>query len=78
MDISKIALRVIRNSTWKHPSTNSVNNQYYDYDKLGDRWYTAKDGPVALLRAQSRVRNTWIVTEIRKVFSEHPGRPTQD
>ena len=45
---------------------NQVNNEIYH--ELGDRWYTAKDDPVALLRAESRARNPWIVAEIRAAF----------
>lgn len=45
----------------------AVNNQIYH--ELGERWYTAKDDPVALLRAESRSRNPWLVEEIRKAFS---------
>lgn len=47
-------------------SNRPVNNEYYD--ELGERWYSAKDDPVALLRAQSRIRNPWVVGEIQKVF----------
>lgn len=43
-----------------------VNRRFYD--ELGERWYTARDDPVALLRAESRARNEWIVQEIRNVF----------
>lgn len=43
-----------------------VNNEIYH--ELGDRWYTAKDDPVALLRAESRARNPWIISEIRATF----------
>ncbi len=43
-----------------------VNNEFYD--QLGERWYTAQDDPVALLRAESRARNPWIVAEIRHRF----------
>lgn len=39
-----------------------VNNALYD--ELGERWYTAQDDPVALLRAEGRLRNPWIATEI--------------
>jgi len=35
-----------------------VNNELYD--TLGDRWYSADDDPVALLRAESRLRNPWV------------------
>lgn len=35
-----------------------VNNAFYD--DLGDRWYHAKDDPVALLRAEGRKRAEWL------------------
>jgi len=35
-----------------------VNNELYH--QLGERWYTAQDDPVALLRAESRLRNPWV------------------
>ncbi len=40
-----------------------VNNA--PYDRYGERWYTAEDDPVALLRAEGRARNPWIIEEIR-------------
>lgn len=40
----------------------AVNNDIYD--QLGDRWYTAQDDPVALLRAESKCRNPWILQTI--------------
>lgn len=39
-----------------------VNNAIYD--ELGERWYAANDDPVALLRAESRLRNPWVVEHI--------------
>lgn len=36
-----------------------VNNGFYD--RYGDRWYTAKDDPVALLRAEGRIKTAWIL-----------------
>jgi len=30
------------------------------YSQLGERWYHAVDDPIALLRAESRMRNPWI------------------
>ncbi|MEW6127571.1 MAG: bifunctional 2-polyprenyl-6-hydroxyphenol methylase/3-demethylubiquinol 3-O-methyltransferase UbiG [Acidobacteriota bacterium] len=51
-------------------SKNAVNNDLYD--ELGERWYTAGDDPVALLRAESRSRNPWIIGEIDKAFP-NPG-----
>lgn len=47
-------------------SINSVNNDIYH--ELGERWYYAKDDPVALLRAEARARNPWVVQEIHRVF----------
>jgi 2-polyprenyl-6-hydroxyphenyl methylase/3-demethylubiquinone-9 3-methyltransferase len=41
-----------------------VNNEIYRC--YGERWYSAEDDPVALLRAEGRSRNPWIVSEIRK------------
>ncbi len=40
-----------------------VNNEVYD--ALGERWYAANDDPIALLRAESRLRNPWIASEAR-------------
>lgn len=48
-------------------STDQVNNDIYHH--LGERWYHAKDDPVALLRAESRARNPWVIAEIKKVFA---------
>jgi 2-polyprenyl-6-hydroxyphenyl methylase / 3-demethylubiquinone-9 3-methyltransferase len=45
----------------------SINNDIYD--QYGERWYTAKDDPVALLRAEARSRTPWILSEIAKCFS---------
>ena len=43
-----------------------VNNDIYH--ELGERWYHAKDDPVALLRAEARARNPWVSAEIQKAF----------
>ncbi len=45
-----------------------VNNAIYS--TLGDRWYTAQDDPVALLRAESRARNPWILKHIQSLGRE--------
>lgn len=50
--------------------TGQVNNDFYH--TLGERWYTAQDDPVALLRAESRMRNPWIATEIERAFPSLP------
>lgn len=44
-----------------------VNNEIYH--QLGERWYTAQDDPVALLRAEARTRNPWIVQTIQQEFA---------
>lgn len=43
-----------------------VNNDIYDL--LGERWYHAKDDPIALLRAEARARNPWVQAEIQNAF----------
>lgn len=49
-----------------------VNNEFYEH--LGDRWYTAQDDPVALLRAESRARTPWVVAEIEREFPSRAPR----
>lgn len=46
-----------------------VNNALYE--TLGERWYDADDDPVALLRAESRLRNPWIVERVRARHTEN-------
>ncbi len=41
----------------------SVNNAVYD--SLGRRWLEADDDPIALLRAESRARNPWILKTLQ-------------
>ena len=41
-----------------------VNNEIYH--TYGDRWYTADDDPVALLRAESKTKTPWILQQITK------------
>jgi 2-polyprenyl-6-hydroxyphenyl methylase/3-demethylubiquinone-9 3-methyltransferase len=36
------------------------------YDSLGDRWYTAFDDPVALLRLESKVKVPWVIERIEQ------------
>lgn len=45
-----------------------VNNDIYD--QYGERWYTARNDPVGLLRAEARARNPWIILEMTKRFSD--------
>lgn len=49
-----------------------VNNAVYE--TLGERWYEAEDDPIALLRAESRLRNPWIAGELVRAFG---GRPAE-
>lgn len=39
-----------------------INNDFYN--DLGESWFTAKDHPIALLRAENAVRNPWIANTI--------------
>lgn len=36
------------------------------YEDLGERWYTAQDSPIALLRAESKVKNFWIQEKLNE------------
>ncbi|MCL2723479.1 MAG: bifunctional 2-polyprenyl-6-hydroxyphenol methylase/3-demethylubiquinol 3-O-methyltransferase UbiG [Polyangiaceae bacterium] len=48
-----------------------INNDIYE--SLGERWYTAKDDPVALLRAESAHRIPWVTKKIEEVFGPTPA-----
>lgn len=50
----------------------SVNNAVYA--TLGERWYQAEDDPIALLRAESRLRNPWIHAAITAAFGDRPAK----
>ncbi len=41
-----------------------VNNDYYNY--LGEDWLTANDDPIALLRAESKLKNPWVIETIKQ------------
>ncbi len=41
-----------------------INNEIYH--DLGHRWYTAKDDPVALLRAEAKTKNPWVKNLIER------------
>ncbi len=43
-----------------------VNNDIYN--ELGERWYCAHDDPVALLRAESKIRNPWVLEKLKFIF----------
>lgn len=43
-------------------NANEVDNSIYD--NYGDKWYTAVDDPIALLRAENKVKAPWILAHI--------------
>lgn len=45
-----------------------INNAFYDH--YGNRWYTAYDDPVALLRSENRVKLPWIITRLKSLSSK--------
>ncbi|RYZ38903.1 MAG: 3-demethylubiquinone-9 3-O-methyltransferase [Myxococcaceae bacterium] len=49
-----------------------VNNRLYD--ALGTRWYEAQDDPVALLRAESRLKTPWVLQRIARHLGRGPAR----
>lgn len=40
------------------------------YNKLGSRWYTAFDDPVAILRAETELTNPWIISILERTFAK--------
>lgn len=54
------------------PRRKDVNNEIYE--SLGDRWYTAEDDPVALLRAESRLKNPWVLEVLKKELGDRSCR----
>lgn len=47
-----------------------INNAIYD--ELGEAWYTARDNPVGLLRAETRLRVGWVLEGLRAEFGARP------
>ncbi len=47
--------------------TQTINNAFYDH--LGDDWYACSDHPIALLRAENKVRVPWVKCELEASFS---------
>ena len=43
---------------------NEVDNTIYD--AYGDQWYTATDDPMALLRAENKVKSPWILSRVKE------------
>lgn len=42
------------------------------YDRYGERWYSAYDDPVALLRAENKTKFPWILNKLR-TLCDHKG-----
>ena len=51
-------------------NTDEINNRFYDF--LGERWYSAMDDPVALLRAEAEVRDSWVIQGLGREFGSRP------
>jgi 2-polyprenyl-6-hydroxyphenyl methylase/3-demethylubiquinone-9 3-methyltransferase len=50
----------------------AVNNDIYF--ALGEHWYADEDSPVALLRAESKLRNPWIAGHLDEAFGDRACR----
>lgn len=42
---------------------NCVNNEFYN--DLGEKWFEETNHPIALLRAENRLRNPWIMSQLK-------------
>jgi 2-polyprenyl-6-hydroxyphenyl methylase/3-demethylubiquinone-9 3-methyltransferase len=49
-----------------------VNNAIYA--ALGEQWYSSEDSPMALLRAESKLRNPWVAARLSEAFADRPCR----
>lgn len=47
-------------------TTNEINNSFYN--EYGEKWYSAFDDPIALLRAENKAMFPWIVNKLRTVL----------
>ncbi|MBI2743251.1 MAG: 3-demethylubiquinone-9 3-O-methyltransferase [Chlamydiales bacterium] len=43
-----------------------INNSFYE--ALGERWYTANDHPIALLRKENEIRTPWVIKTIASKY----------
>lgn len=46
----------------------SVNNDFYEH--LGSKWLEGQDHPIALLRAEAKIKNQWVEHQLRKNLTE--------
>lgn len=67
-----LVFQILYWSTHKQPEEDGPKINNAIYDELGERWYTATDDPVALLRAESRHRTSWVLSELRAHFGKGP------
>lgn len=51
-------------------TTSGINNSIYE--QYGEKWYTAYDDPVALLRAENKAKFPWILNKLR-TLCDHKG-----
>ena len=42
-----------------------INNEFYE--EYGERWYTAYDDPIALLRAENKVKVPWVLDKVNEL-----------
>lgn len=50
--------------------SSKINNSIYH--TLGDKWYTAYDDPIALLRAENKIKLPWIHERIKNLYFTDP------
>jgi 2-polyprenyl-6-hydroxyphenyl methylase/3-demethylubiquinone-9 3-methyltransferase len=59
---------MLRNLGHARPVNNAI------YSDLGEHWYASEDSPVALLRAESKLRNPWLAARLSEAFPDRPCR----
>jgi len=65
-----LVLQLVHGRFLPRPPAPEIDNGLYE--DLGERWYTATDDPVALLRAESRLLAGWVLAELAE---RGGGRP---
>lgn len=56
----------------KNISRTEINNDYYHH--LGEDWLIANDDPIALLRAESKLKNPWVIKSIEEKLGVGPKK----
>lgn len=64
-----LALQVVSGAGRKRQAA-AIDNTIYD--ELGERWYSARDNPIALLRAETRLRTGWVLDALKAHFGAGP------